>query len=250
MEESFIVKDNCHILYDGNKVFDSAWFDRNALTQEGMESGEAAAGRTSALFFRADGTEYLLKTYYRGGLWGKLVKQSYFHTGKTYTRAFVEWRVLAFLHRKGLPVPSPLAAACCRQGLFYTAHLITQSCRPAVPLSQYLAKNSLTDDGWADLGRVLHYLHLAGVLHPDLNAHNVLYDGDRNQFWLVDFDRSKIRSVDPTYYTQHVNLARLRRSLEKLASQLASFHYTASCFDSLSEGYGSVIEEADTLLLA
>ncbi len=250
MKESFISQGNCHILYDGDEAFDPSWFSRDTLEQKAMLSGEAPAGRASALFFQADGTEYLLKAYHRGGLCGKFVKQSYLYAGTARTRAFAEWRALAYLRGKGLPAPRPLAAACYRRGAFYSAHLITQSCRPAMPLSQYLAGNPVSDDGWAELGKVLHHLHLAGVLHPDLNAHNILYDKKKKRFWLIDFDRSKIKSVDLTYYAQHVNLARLRRSLEKLAAQAPSFHYTASCFDRLSEGYASITDEADTLLLA
>lgn len=244
VKESFISKDNYHILYDGNVAFDSSWFDRDALRQNGMAGEETSTGRAPALFFQAGEREYLLKTYRRGGMFGRLINQLYLYTGVSRTRAFSEWRILALLRKKRLPVPRPIAATYRHVGTFYTAELITESCRPALSLSQYLAGDSLPDKSWVELGKLLHHLHLVGVLHPDLNAHNILYNKENNQFWLIDFDRSRIKSVDPTYYTQHANLARLRRSLEKLSSQKSSFKYAPDCFDKLSEGYGSVIMEA------
>jgi hypothetical protein len=47
-----------------------------------------------------------------------------------------------------------------------------------------------------------------------LNAHNILYAWDRS-VWIVDFDRA--RRMLPARRWQQLNLARLRRSLAKVA---------------------------------
>ena len=73
---------------------------------------------------------------------------------------------------------------------------------------------------WAGVGRCIARFHARGVRHADLNAHNVLLDGD--DVHLIDFDRATRRRVPaggaPARW-QRDNVARLRRSLRKLAAR-------------------------------
>jgi 3-deoxy-D-manno-octulosonic acid kinase len=66
---------------------------------------------------------------------------------------------------------------------------------------------------WRICGATLRRFHAAGVVHADLNARNILV-GPERAIHLVDFDRARIREGDATGFRR--NLARLRRSLEKL----------------------------------
>ena len=67
-------------------------------------------------------------------------------------------------------------------------------------------------DAWAAIGRCIRRFHDYGLCHADLNAHNILLRGDREVF-LIDFDRCARRQ--PGMW-RDANLARLRRSLDKL----------------------------------
>ena len=240
MKETILRQGAECILYDGDGPFDLFWFKRDELARRGMAVGAAPAGRAPALFFRADGREYVLKEYHRGGLWGRVVKRAYLYTGAVRVRAFAEWRALARLHQHGLPVPRPVAAVFRRCGLLYTASLITESCRPAMPLSQYLAHQPLPVSAWSDLGRLLHRFHSSGVCHRDLNAHNILCGDGR--FWLIDFDRARFFVPQLIISVRHDNIRRLRHSLAKLSARrdqptAAVFHYDSACFDALIAGY-------------
>ncbi|MCC7195500.1 MAG: hypothetical protein IT356_08105 [Gemmatimonadaceae bacterium] len=66
-------------------------------------------------------------------------------------------------------------------------------------------------------GALLSSMHSAGVVHPDLNAKNILVarSGDEAEAWLLDVDR--VRFVRPgDRRAADMNLARLDRSLGKL----------------------------------
>ena len=54
--------------------------------------------------------------------------------------------------------------------------------------------------------------HRAGLDHADLNAHNLLFDGQQRG-WMIDFDRSQLRI--PATGWREANLQRLLRSLHK-----------------------------------
>ncbi len=160
------------------------------------------------------GSAWVLRHYRRGGLFGRVVTDSYLFTGAERTRAFREWRLLADLVALGLPAPRPVAARFRRTGPVYRADLVTELIPDCRPLSALLCDASIGVD-WEAIGATIRDFHDAGVDHADLNAHNVLVDDDGRVF-LVDFDRGRRRS--PGSWRQ-ANLSRLRRSLDKLARQ-------------------------------
>lgn len=66
--------------------------------------------------------------------------------------------------------------------------------------------------------------------HADLNAWNILLDAHAD-VWLIDFDRGRLRP--PAVSWQQANLARLRRSLEKLGM------FDARDWERLRRAYGA-----------
>jgi 3-deoxy-D-manno-octulosonic acid kinase len=160
------------------------------------------------------GVQWVLRHYRRGGMVAKILRDSYLWAGAERTRCFREWRLLAELHRRGLPVPAPIAAKYERSGLVYRADLITERLLDTQTLTQWLAQGPLPRDRWIDIGRTIARFHAQGVHHADLNAHNLLLDANRAVF-LLDFDRGRLRERGA--WEQQV-LARLRRSLEKVTA--------------------------------
>ncbi len=106
----------------------------------------ADAGRGSAWFVAAEGRHWVLRHYRRGGLAARLSADRYLWCGESRVRAFAEWRLLAELSRRGLPVPRPVAARYRRRGCLYRCDLITERIPEARPLSEWLA--AATDDSW------------------------------------------------------------------------------------------------------
>ena len=76
-----------------------------------------------------------------------------------------------------------------------------------------ISSGDVGDGHWENIGRTLRRFHDEGVNHHDLNAHNILID-DRQQVFLVDFDRGGLR--DRGTWTQS-NINRLLRSLRKIS---------------------------------
>ena len=244
MKEKFIWQSGTHILYDDTAVpqFTSVWFDRDALQEAGAIEQQSDAGRAPAVFFKMNGSDFVLKHYCRGGWIGRFIRDAYCYSRESAVRSFHEWRVLAQLQQLGLPVPAPCAARYRRCGLYYTADLITFRCIGASSLSQLLKTDYLSVERWREIGIVLRRFHDAGVCHADLNAHNILLnpnaDKSMESIFLVDFDKARILNAE-SYVDLRLqdNLKRLQRSLVKLRLQLPDFFYKDADFSELLLGY-------------
>ncbi len=186
--------------------FDPAWWQQRGL----LES--RGGGRGGAVFVRTPVGACVLRHYHRGGLIAPILGDRYVWNGRMRTRSFVEFRLLAELYRRGLPVPAPVAGRYLRRGPYYTADLITRRIEHARTLADIIREGTLDAALAGRVGALVARFHAAGVDHADLNAHNILVA--RDGLWLVDFDRCEIRVAGSSW--KIANLARLKRSLLKL----------------------------------
>jgi 3-deoxy-D-manno-octulosonic acid kinase len=191
------------------------------------------AGRGAAWFIESG--RWVLRHYRRGGFIARISQDQYLWTGERRVRAFAEFRLLATLAERGLPVPRPIAARYRRVGLSYRCDLITQRMDDAKPLSSMLAVGDLSDVSWRAVGVTIARLHRAGVDHADLNAHNILLDS-RGAVSVIDFDRGRVRERGA--WTRR-NLQRLHRSLEKISRDLPPGRFSERAWDRLLAGYES-----------
>ncbi len=168
-------------------------------------------GRGQALLVETPAGPAVLRRFMRGGQMARISRDRYLFTGYQRSRAFREWRLLSCLRTLGLPVPAPLVASCERLGGCYRAALMTRY----LPNSRSLAQvgNELDSEQWQALGDTLERFFRAGLLHADLNAHNLLID-ESEQWHVIDFDRGRI---GPAPSRPGPMLKRLERSLDKLA---------------------------------
>lgn len=209
-------------------VLDAAWFDRAAA---GGTAGPRG-GRGAARFVDTPLGRVLHRPYLRGGLVARFNRDRYLWRGARETRCFREMRLLDELRSLGLPVPIPLAARFRRQGLHYRAAIAVRAIDGAETLAERVASAPGEVD-WAGVGATLARFHAAGVDHVDLNAHNILFDHD-GAIWLVDFDRGAIRTPGP--WTD-ANLARLKRSLDKLGAGARVADFESRAWPSLLEAW-------------
>lgn len=190
-----------------------AWFDRSWWqSQDRMRP--AGGGRGGVAFIETPVGACVLRHYHRGGWMAPLMGDRYLWQGRSYSRGFAEFRLLAELSRRGLPVPAPVAARYRRRGAYYTADLITRTIGGAVTLAQLIGEQRVDARFAERVGELVARFHNDGVDHADLNAHNILLAGDH--LWLIDFDRGEIRATGTAWKLG--NLARLKRSLLKVGA--------------------------------
>ena len=201
-----------HIPVAGREVsarwFEPAWWEAQGQLQP------APSGRGAAWFIGAPGKEWVLRHYRRGGAVARWVEDRYLWHGLERTRPFAEFRLTYRARALGLPVPRPVAARVLRAGLTYSGDLITERL-PGRPYSSLLSKRALDGAAWRAAGACVARCHGAGLDHADLNLHNLLLDRDGTAH-VVDLDRAALRA--PGRWANG-NLARLRRSLDKLTPE-------------------------------
>ena len=232
-EVSEAVIDGGRMLYDTSRTsnFSPEFFDPEYWRKHDAIEG-TASGRGTTWFIRAGDAGFVLRHYRRGGLVAKVSKDRYWFRSEMETRSFAEWFLTYHLHRAGLPVPAPIAARFRRDGMFYTADLITQRVENSESLAARLLQGPLSLTQWVAIGRCIRRFHDAGVYHADLNAHNILLAPD--SVYIIDFDRGTLRKRG---WWADTTLVRLYRSLEKVTLLAAPESFTDQDWHTLLAGY-------------
>lgn len=207
-------------------------FSPDELKAQGLLTGKAL-GRGEAWFIKYRDHNWVLRHFRRGGLVGRFVTDRYVGLTLEGSRSWTEWRLLAELCRRGLPVPRPVAASVRRGCCSYRADLLTELISDANSLAERLMVQSQPEEFWRAIGTCIRRFHDQGVYHADLNANNILIDG-RSQIYLIDFDRGEIR---PSGNWTEQNLKRLKRSLIKIKGNSTSFYFNAEDWNQLLLGY-------------
>lgn len=200
---------------------------------------QAAGGRGTTWIIVRDDADWVLRHYRRGGRMQFLGDRYGWPGSARRTRPAREYRYLAEMAARGLSVPRPVAARVARAGLIYRGDLITGRIAEAIPLSQWLSKNAPAGSPWAAVGCTLARFHALGAAHPDLNAHNILV-GPGEAVHLIDFDGGGWRRPGGAWMQR--NLARLRRSLLKLAGAADAGRIETRVWPALLAGYHGASE--------
>lgn len=199
------------------------WFDDALLLEDPSQCCEpefwqqgdkvigSATGRGTTWFVQLEQTQGALRHYRRGGLFGKLVADSYWFTGWEKTRSYQEFMLLNLLRQSGVNVPRPIAARVQKQGLLYQADLLSEKVANARDLVSILQEGPISTELYRKIGQEIRKMHDAQVNHTDLNIHNILID-DQEKVWIIDFDKCLQQSGNSW---KQANFSRLKRSFEK-----------------------------------
>ncbi|MGL5471481.1 MAG: 3-deoxy-D-manno-octulosonic acid kinase [Shewanella sp.] len=196
----------------------------------------SAQGRGTTWFVQMYHLPAALRHYRRGGLFGKLVADSYWFSGWENTRSYQEFMLLDHLRAQGVNVPRPIAARAVRRGLVYQADILSEKVANARDLVAVLQAGPLEHQVYQQIGQQIAKLHHAQVNHTDLNIHNILLDSD-NQVWLIDFDKCAQQAGSSW---KSSNLERLLRSFHK-EQERANIHWQLSDWQALLSGYHDYI---------
>lgn len=178
---------------------------------------------------------WVLRHYYRGGLIGKLINDSYWFNSHQNTRAAKEFALLDKMQQLALPAPKPIAYRVVRNGLLYHADLLSSRIENAQDLVAILTNKTLPHEQWKKIGATIKRFHDHSIYHHDLNAHNILID-NKDDVYIIDFDRGEVRPENKSAW-QQANMARLQRSFVKELALLNPFHFSQDSWRSLLEGY-------------
>ena len=198
------------------------------------ETRVLAHGRGITLKVHAENIEsaWVLRQYRRGGLFGRIVKESYFFSSEDKVRSFSEWRITKALYEQGLPVPRPIAAIYFKSGLIYKAAILVNYLPDTQTLSQLL---ETTDNiNWQAIAKAIYQLHTAGLVHSDLNAHNILINAS-GTVTIIDLDKSAYFPGMLVTAGHRESLARLHRSIQKVS--IRSPEITKKDWDEFVQAY-------------
>ena len=229
-----ITTNKSDILYDADCIgqVDDAFFEPEAWAEKNLLL-DAAPGRGTTVFVQNGEAVYALRHYQRGGLPARFSRDRYLWQGLERSRAWQEWRLLAELHHRGLPVPRPIAARVLRRGISYQADIVTERLGGR-PLAEWLGQKRLPAARLEAIGACIGRFHEEGVYHADLNARNVLLD-ESGEVYLIDFDRGELRK--PATRWRMANLERLKRSLNKFRRSERNFAFDDEDWKAILRGY-------------
>lgn len=234
--------DNHYCFFDRNEIehFSPEMLSAQYWQAQGAITGSAQGRGTTWFVQHHDKSSeqekhWVLRHYYRGGLIGKLINDSYFFISQKNTRAAQEFALLAHMQTLALPAPKPIAYRVTRHGLLYRADLLSSRIENAQDLVAILSKRVISDNLWNRVGATIKRFHDHNIYHHDLNAHNILIN-EQEEVFLIDFDRGEIRTSNQANW-QQANIARLQRSFLKELKQQPNFHWQIKNWQLLLEGY-------------
>ena len=205
LDNQTIWYDDALLKEDPKQVFDAEFWQ-----SAGKVIG-SAQGRGTTWFVQTETIEAALRHYRRGGLFGKLVEDSYLFSSWEKTRSYQEFQLLNTLIEAGVNVPRPIAARTVKSGVTYKADLLSEKIPNARDLVSILMEKPLPAEMYQKIGHEIRKMHDAQVNHTDLNIHNILID-EQDKVWFIDFDKCYQQSGNAW---KQSNLERLKRSFEK-----------------------------------
>lgn len=202
---AYIIFDDCLISENIERCFDSQfWESENKIIG-------SATGRGTTWFVQLDKIQGALRHYRRGGLFGRIISDSYLFTGWGTTRSIAEFHLLQALQKQNVNVPRPIAARAIKNTFFYRSDLLSEKIPNAEDLVAVLQKRKLNESEYTAIAVQIKKMHQAQVNHTDLNIHNILLDSE-GKVWLIDFDKCYQQSGERW---KKGNLDRLLRSFNK-----------------------------------
>jgi 3-deoxy-D-manno-octulosonic acid kinase len=203
-------------------------FVRDAIRSHGTLY-EFAAARPGAEKLRGRGVLYVIegpgpgrwvvRHLHRGGLLAPLTRDRFLRVGPR--RPHNELRVSCALRSLGIPTPEVLVSVVYPSGIIYRGDVARDEVPDARDLADCLFGEPSLDEAdriaaMAAAGRLVRWLHLRGVIHPDLNLRNILLEwaGRPPRPYVLDLDKCRTVARVPASRRRRM-LRRLRRSARR-----------------------------------
>ena len=182
---------------------------------------------------------WAVRHYRRGGAVARYLDDRYLAAGDS--RPMRELKASVEARKRGIPTPAVVAGATYSAGLFYRADIATELIPDATSLVELLfgKSDSQTDVEQAlhAAGKVVRRLEETRVLHPDVNAGNILLRNHlgETEAHVIDLDRCNVLAQEAPG-PHHFMRARLERSLRRHADRHA-IELSDACWHALRDGF-------------
>lgn len=180
----------------------------------------AFGGRGGAYFVPlTNGERGVMRRYRRGGFVRHFVQELYWGW---LPRPLAELVCTEEIRQRGVPAVEVLGACVERLGtFFYRGAILTREASGFINLWEWLKggpQGLERQETICQVARTVKQMHDAGADHRDLNLTNILvhWTGEGAEVSLIDFDRARLHAGSLNRKQREKNLARLRRSLQKL----------------------------------
>lgn len=174
-------------------------------------------GRAPVVAFPCPGLgELVVRPCLHGGIWGRLTRDLYLGPSRG-SREVIRSQ---WLHAKKIPTPEILAVLFYPAGCFLRMDVVTSAIADSRDFVSFLSSQPTKSEkkgGLTAIRSLFSKLHQHGILHPDLNARNILLSRNPKgywQAWLLDVDSVEI-GTPGNPQTETANRNRLLRSLFK-----------------------------------
>ena len=197
-----------------DKLLRFGFADPDALASSSLVCGWISGGRTRHALIEAEGEQYVLKSYRRGGALGFLNSNRYWN----YRRFLQELEVAAAAQESGVSTAELLGLVLEPAGYGSIRAWMMSRYLPRVqPLYRFFG-HERESGVFRTAGELVARMHEAGIDHPDLHLGNIVgvVDGDQPRAYMLDWDRAVRR--DPGTW-DYDNLLRLWRSVQKARKQ-------------------------------
>ena len=220
-------------LYDKKEELNElmAYFDPQYINNKCYNLKQCGGRGQTLLFTNENGRGLVLRHYFRGGLIGKFLKDSFFLCEQRAHRAFDEYQLLSWMYDQGLAVPKPVIAREIKQLLYIKQDIVIEQIDDSLDLAHIICDRYLTDAEFANIGKCIGKMFALNVDHTDLNIRNILLDKS-GKVYLIDFDKC-FRCV-LTAERKRAILERLLRSFNKeLVVSTKKCYFEPKAFDIL-----------------
>lgn len=182
-------------------------------------------GRGSTWVVSAEGRLWVVRHGYRGGAVARVLGDRYARLGEP--RPYGELRVSDALRAHRINTPTVFGFAIHPAGPFYRTDVVTEYVADSVDLAHAVLGPARRDApariaAWRAAGSLVRRAWDAGLVHPDLNLHNILIAGPSHapRAWMLDLDRARMTGV-LSAGARVAMRRRLNRSRAKLEARFA-----------------------------
>lgn len=177
-------------------------------------SSQRLRGRRPVIAGHLDRFPVVVKRLYHGGVLAPLTRDGFL----TPARAVAHVANARYLHERGVNTPGVAFVSWRRVFGLVRCEVAFDFVPGAVDADRYFFSEDALPAGWKErstrIGCLVARLHQIGVVHPDLNLMNFLF-GSSGDTYILDLDKTNVRSRPATVVERKANLDRLERSIRK-----------------------------------